>query len=75
MGNLMDDLFCDEEIYDADNDKSFCCTRCGEYCSEDEWNDDDICDSCYPYEDEVFIDHRGFMKSNNCGNHKIVPKE
>lgn len=24
----------------------FVCTKCGELCTTDEWNDDDICDSC-----------------------------
>ena len=24
----------------------FICRDCGEYCSEDVWNDDDICDDC-----------------------------
>lgn len=33
----------------ADN---FCCTECGEYFSDDVWNDDDICDDCSQRRDE-----------------------
>jgi len=29
------------------DDKPFMCRVCGEVCSEDEWNDDDICDGCF----------------------------
>lgn len=25
---------------------TFICTICGELCSDDEWNDSDICDGC-----------------------------
>lgn len=29
-----------------ENDKFFVCRICGEFISDDEWNDDDICDDC-----------------------------
>lgn len=31
---------------DEDEGKMFFCTECGQLCSEEEWNDGDICDSC-----------------------------
>ena len=66
MGNMLDYLFDLEE----DSDKGFCCVFCGEYCSEDCWNDGDVCDSCLGIDKPLFQSDRGFFRSNNCKGHK-----
>ena len=37
-----------EYLYEEEG--GFCCTLCGEFCPEDEWNDDDVCNSCFQSE-------------------------
>ena len=67
----------DEYIYDnecfAD---TFICRHCGELCSEDVWNDDDICNGCLGYDNDyqrlgLEPDARGYLRVNNCKNHKV----
>jgi len=38
----------------------FCCTDCGEYFdSDDEWNDNDLCNRCYDKKFKIFKNERG----------------
>jgi len=36
----------------------FCCIDCGEFYSDDEWNDGDICNSCFMKKFNVFKKER-----------------